>query len=86
MTLTRFQLNAILVAAAQAFAARSLFFPAMAIGQNAPAESSFTTMRIFNDRALGAPTFYTYPYDGMILATANKDAGTGPPTTAFCTK
>lgn len=83
---TRFQFNAIMRAVAPAIVAPALFFPTLSLGQNAPADSTFTTMRVLNDRAL-VSSFFTYPYgSGVILPAGSRDGTTGLPTTAFCIK
>lgn len=61
-------------------------YPSMAIGQNTPIDASYTTLRIYNDRAR-ASQWYVTPYGtGVVLSSGNVDATTGLPTTAFCLK
>lgn len=65
--------------------AYSPLYPAMAIGQNSPIDVSYTTLRVYNDRAR-ASQFYVTPYTGVVLPYANVDSTTGLPTGAFCYK
>lgn len=67
------------------FPAYTPFFPTMAIGQNAPLDTAFTKIRIFNDRILAGEFFADKPCT-VTYPLASQDATTGLPTTAFAIK
>lgn len=79
---SRFQLNALIQAAILAV---TPLYPAMQIGQNVPPDSTFGTLRIFNDRTFSCG-FYTDVTASTPLPTGSQDATTGLPTTAFAVK
>ena len=60
-------------------------FPSMAIGQNVPADASFSSLRVYNDRVLAA-VFFTDFSCVTVLPVTSQDATTGLPTTAFAFK
>jgi hypothetical protein len=60
------------------------YFPSMEVGQNMPNDTSFTTMRVFNDRGL-VSNFWVYPYTGIVLPPSSRDSN-GMPLTAFSYK
>lgn len=65
--------------------AYSPLYPAMMIGQNTPTDSSYSSLRVFNDRVL-ATAFWTDISATTALPLASQDPTTGLPTTSFAFK
>lgn len=62
------------------------YWPGLDIGQNMPGDSSYTTMRIFNDRVKSIGKFF-YPNSSQIpLPNSSLDPNTSFPTVAFAAK
>jgi hypothetical protein len=79
-TISRFQLNSIL----RAYVPKTSFYwPQTDLGQNVPGDNAYTTMRVFNDRALAAGMYNTA--GNALLPSGSRDAN-GMPTTAFSIK
>lgn len=79
-SVSRSQLSAILRANS---GTPSIYWPQTDLGQNVPGDNAYTTMRVYNDRALAAGIYNTT--GTALLASGSRDAN-GMPTTAFSIK